>query len=127
MSCGVVRRCGWDPVLLWLWCRPVDAAPIQHLAWEPPYASDEALKGNKQTKNSEFGHNRSKLPRSVLWSSIPLSPLLPFPVGPDTILISLKGRGMLEVRLGNEMKRIWPPTSWDSPGLLAPGQWENNC
>ena len=28
-----------DPACLWLWCRPVATAPIQPLAWEPPYAS----------------------------------------------------------------------------------------
>ena len=37
MSRGVGRRCGLDPVLLWLWCRPVTTALIQPLAWEPPY------------------------------------------------------------------------------------------
>ena len=35
-----------DPVLLWLWCRPAAAAPIQPLAWEPPYAI-----GVAQTEN----------------------------------------------------------------------------
>ena len=39
MSCGVGHRRGWGPVLLWLWCRPVAAAPIQPLAWKPPYAA----------------------------------------------------------------------------------------
>ena len=38
MSCGVGCRRGSDPELLWLWCRPVATAPIQPLAWEPPYA-----------------------------------------------------------------------------------------
>ena len=28
-----------DSALLWLWCRPAAVAPIQPLAWEPPYAS----------------------------------------------------------------------------------------
>ena len=32
-----------DPVLLWLWCRPEAAAPIQLLAWEHPYATGVAL------------------------------------------------------------------------------------
>ena len=31
MSCGIGRRRGWDPVLLWLWCRPRARAPIQPL------------------------------------------------------------------------------------------------
>ena len=44
MSCGVGRRCGSDPALLrlWLWHRPVATAPIQPLAWEPPYAAGAA-------------------------------------------------------------------------------------
>ena len=42
MSCGVGRRHGSDPALLWLWRRPVATAPIQPLAWEPPYAAGAA-------------------------------------------------------------------------------------
>ena len=39
-----------DRALLWLWCRPVAAAPIQPLAWEPPYAMRVAQEmANKQT------------------------------------------------------------------------------
>ena len=50
MSCGVGRRVGLNLVLLllWLWCRPIAAAPIGPLAWEPPYAAGAALKSNKQ-------------------------------------------------------------------------------
>ena len=33
-----------DPALPWLWCRPAAVAPIQPLAWEPPYAAGMALK-----------------------------------------------------------------------------------
>ena len=36
MSCGVGRRHGSDPVLLWLWRRPEGTAPIRPLAREPP-------------------------------------------------------------------------------------------
>ena len=52
MSCGVGHRHGSDPMLLWLWYRLEAVAPIQHLAWEAPYASGVALKSktNKQTK-----------------------------------------------------------------------------
>ena len=39
MSCGVGRRCGLDPILLWLWHRLGATALIQPLAWEPPCAS----------------------------------------------------------------------------------------
>ena len=50
MSCGVGYRRGSDPTLLWLWCRPVATAPIQPLAWEPPYAEGVALKRQQQQK-----------------------------------------------------------------------------
>ena len=49
MSCGVGRRHGWDPALLWLWWRPVATAPIGPLAWEPLHAAGAALKRQKQT------------------------------------------------------------------------------
>ena len=50
MSCGVGGRRGSNPALLWLWRRPGATAPIRPLAWEPPYATDAALK-SKKTKN----------------------------------------------------------------------------
>ena len=46
-SCGVGHRCGLDPVLLCLWCRPATVAPIQPLAWEPAYDVGVALKTKK--------------------------------------------------------------------------------
>ena len=58
MSCGVDRRRSSDPVLLWLWCKPAAVAPIQPLAWEPPYATGVALKNQKNkthiTKEKEM-------------------------------------------------------------------------
>ena len=42
MSCGVGRRRGSDPELLWLWCRPAATAPIWPLAWEPPCVAEAA-------------------------------------------------------------------------------------
>ena len=48
MSCGVGRRRGSDPVLLWLWCRPAATAPTGPLAWEPPYATGMALEMAKK-------------------------------------------------------------------------------
>ena len=48
LSCGVGCRCGSDPVLLWLWCRPAAAAPSRPLAWELPYAAGAALKKKKK-------------------------------------------------------------------------------
>ena len=42
MSCGVGRRLGSDPELLWLWLWPVATAPIRPLTWEAPYATGAA-------------------------------------------------------------------------------------
>ena len=42
-----------DPVLLWLWCRPADAAPIWPLAWELPHALGTALKRQKKNKKNK--------------------------------------------------------------------------
>ena len=42
VSCGVSH--GWGPEL---WCRSAATVPIQHLAWEPPYAVSAALKRKK--------------------------------------------------------------------------------
>ena len=55
MSCGVGRRCGSDPVLLWLWYIgwQLHVAPIRPLVWELPYASGVALKKQKQNKTNE--------------------------------------------------------------------------
>ena len=50
MSCGVGRRHGLDPVLLWLWPRLAATDPIRPLAWEPPYAMGEAPKRQKDKK-----------------------------------------------------------------------------
>ena len=47
MSCGVGRRCGSDPALLWLWRRPAATAPMRPLAWEPLYAAGAALEKAK--------------------------------------------------------------------------------
>ena len=48
MSCGVGRRRGSDPTLLWPWHRPAATAPIQPLAWESPYAAGVALEDAKK-------------------------------------------------------------------------------
>ena len=48
-----------DPVLLWLWCRPVAIAPIPPIAWEPPYAHGC---GPKKTKNKQ----KNKKPKKYL-------------------------------------------------------------
>ena len=63
MSCGVVRRRGSDPPLLWLWCRPSAAALIIPLACELPYAAGVALKRQQQQQQQKkkYGINRYKL------------------------------------------------------------------
>ena len=55
MSCGVGRRHGLDPALLWLWRRLAATAPVQPLAWEPPYAARAAQEMTKRPKKKEVG------------------------------------------------------------------------
>ena len=57
MNCGVGRRLGSDPSLLWLWCRLAAAALIGPLAWEPPYAVGMALKNPKKNINTPKNKN----------------------------------------------------------------------
>ena len=54
MSGGVSRRRGSDPVLLWLWCKPVATAPIRSLAWKPPYAVGVAQEKAKRKKKKKI-------------------------------------------------------------------------
>jgi len=54
VSCGVGCRGGSDPGLLWLWRRPVAAAPIRPLAWEPPYAMGVAPEMGKKDKKKRI-------------------------------------------------------------------------
>ena len=60
MSCGVGRRRGLDPTLLWLWHRLAATAPIRPLAWEPPYAAgaaqEMAKRQNKTKKQGRIGN-----------------------------------------------------------------------
>ena len=61
MSCGVGRRLGSDPALLWLWHRPA-ATALGPLAWEPPYAMGAALemaKGQKDKKKKKKKKKKS--------------------------------------------------------------------
>ena len=54
MICGVGSRHSSDPVLLWLWHSLVATAPIQPLAWEPPYAAGMALEKEKKKKRGDL-------------------------------------------------------------------------
>ena len=58
MSCGICRRCGSDPMLLWLWSRPAATALIRPLAWESPHAVGAALKKRQKTKKYIYIYNR---------------------------------------------------------------------
>ena len=51
MSCGVGRRGGSDPVLLWPWHWLAAATLTRSLAWEFPYAASATLKQNKTKQN----------------------------------------------------------------------------
>ena len=42
----------WSEVL-WLWCRPAAVAPIQPLAWEPPYVTGADLKSKTQKQKQK--------------------------------------------------------------------------
>ena len=64
MSCGIGCRCGSDPTLLWLWCRPAAAAPIQPLAWKLPYPLGVALKKKKEEGSQWAGTE------GVLWFGV---------------------------------------------------------
>ena len=57
MSCGEGHRHGLDPELLWMWlwqwCWLAAIAPIQPLAWEPPYAMGIAPRSKKKKKKKK--------------------------------------------------------------------------
>ena len=60
VSCGVGRRCGSDPTLLWLRRRLTVTAPIRPLAWEPPCsagAAQEMAKKDKKKKKERKKEN----------------------------------------------------------------------
>ena len=50
MSCGVGRRYGSGPFLLWPWRRPAATALIRPLAWEPLYAMGADLYRHTHTQ-----------------------------------------------------------------------------
>ena len=61
MSCGVGRRCGSDPALLWLWSGPVATALVRPLAWEPLYATGVALEKAKRQKTNKQTNKKTSL------------------------------------------------------------------
>ena len=50
-----------DLALLWLWRRPVAAALIRPLAWEPPYATGVAVKRQTDRQKGRKEENISML------------------------------------------------------------------
>ena len=66
MSCGVGRRRGLDPALLWLWRRPAATAPSRPLAWEPQKAKGAAQRKRKKKKKKKKKLNHTKEWRSSL-------------------------------------------------------------
>ena len=61
---GLIPGLTWwvkEGVLLWLWCRPAAATPIQPLAWELPYATGVALKSKRKEKKGSLGVRPSPL------------------------------------------------------------------
>ena len=64
MSCGVGRRLGSDPTLLWLWYRLAAVAQIQPLAWEFPHAMSTALKKKAKVELQ----NDSSIPFLAIYS-----------------------------------------------------------
>ena len=60
MSCGVGHRRGSDAALLWLWHRLAATAPIQPLAWEPPYAAAAAQEMAKRQKKKKKKRKKYK-------------------------------------------------------------------
>ena len=59
MSCGVGRRRGLDPALLWLCSRPEAIAPIEPLSWESPYAAGAALEKAKRQEKKKRKKERN--------------------------------------------------------------------
>ena len=57
MSCGVGCKCGSDPPLLGLWCRPAAVAPIRPLAWELACHRYGPKKQNKTKQNKKTKKN----------------------------------------------------------------------
>ena len=61
-----------SPELLWLWRRLVATAPIQLLAWEPPYAEGAAQEiAKKKTKKKKKMALASGVPVVAQWLTNP--------------------------------------------------------
>ena len=56
-----------DLAFLRLWRRPAATAPIQPLAWEPPYAADVALERQKDKKKKSKREKKKKVEQILPW------------------------------------------------------------
>ena len=67
---------------MWLWRRRVDTAPIQPLAWEPPYATEAAQEIATTTKDKKKKKLTHKLP-TITFLLLPFlgKRILAFPKG----------------------------------------------
>ena len=127
MSCGVGRRHGLDPALLWLRCRPVATAPIRPLAWNPPYAAEASLeKAKTKTKNKKKERKKCQVLDHVThwlggWALLPATTVVPgtlLHVSLPPFLTSLR-------RLVGMIKRGDPQSEWPSAqfrGDIRPGR-----
>jgi len=59
VSCCVGHRHGSDLGLLWLWLAAT--APIQSLAWEPPYTTGVALKTKKKKQKRKEKERKERV------------------------------------------------------------------
>ena len=51
---------------MWLWRRPVATAPIQPLAWEPPYAAGAAQEMPKRQKKKKDKKRKVELNEALI-------------------------------------------------------------
>ena len=68
MSCGVGCRRGFDPALLWLWCRLAAIAPVGPLAWESAYAMGVALENRQRQKKKSIYINELKVIEGISYN-----------------------------------------------------------
>ena len=54
MSCMCMSKMWLGPMLLWLWHSLAATAPIQPLAWEPPYTSSAAPSAKKTNQKKKL-------------------------------------------------------------------------
>ena len=58
-------RCRSDPVLLWLWCRPLAAALIQPLAQELPSVVGVAVKRKKKVNINRLIKKKRRVQKQI--------------------------------------------------------------